>query len=136
MKLEKHYTDRRGMVIFSDDELKMFEKANPTLNAIMRYVNKSGILHPHKFTICSKTNKGVTYCGNCPIKYLFGLEYTNCVCSCSMCSMSDGCTCCAERTYLEMIGKKDKFDYTTLSKEERIERVEKVFVPRFSIKVV
>lgn len=136
MKLEKHYTDRRGMVIFSDDELKMFEKANPTLNAIMGYVNKSSILHPHKFTICSKTNPLTSYCGNCPIKYLFGLEYTDRVCNCSMCSMPDGFTCCVERTYLEMIGKKDKFDYTSLSKEERIERVEKIFIPRFSIKVV
>lgn len=136
MKLGKNYTDRRGMVIFSDSELKMFEKANPTLNAIMRYVNESGILRPHEFTICSKTNKNVTYCGNCPIKYLFGLECTNHVCNCSMCGMSDVFTCCAERTYLEMIGKKDMFDYTTLSKEERIERVEKVFIPRFSIKVV
>lgn len=136
MKLEKHYTDRRGMIIFSDDELKMFEKANPTLNAIMRYVNKSGILHPHGFTICSKTNMGASYCGNCPIKYLFGLEYTTRVCNCSMCSISDEYTCCAERTYLEMIGKKAKFDYTTLSMIERIKRIEKVFIPRFSIKVV
>lgn len=136
MKLEKKYTNRRGMVIFSDDELKMFEKANPTLNAIMRYVNKSGILRPHEFTVCSKTNPLTSYCDNCPIKYLFGLEYSDRVCNCSMCSMSDGCTCCAERTYLEMIGKQAKFDYTTLSKEERIERVEKVFIPRLSIKVV
>lgn len=136
MKLGKYYTDRRGMVIFSDDELKMFEKANPTLNAIMGYVNKSGILYPHEFTICSRTNRGVTYCGNCPIKYLFGLEYTNHVCSCSMCHMTGVSTCCAERTYLEMISKQDMLDYTALSSEERIERVEKVLIPRFSVKVV
>lgn len=136
MKLGENYTDRRGMVIFSDDELKMFEKANPTLNAIMGYVNNSGILRPHKFTICSKTNRYATYCGNCPIKYLFGLEYSTRVCKVSTCSICDELACCAERTYLEMIGKKDMFDYTTLSKEERIERVEKVFIPRFSIKVV
>lgn len=136
MKLEKNYTDRLGMVIFSDDELKMFEKANPTLNAIMRYVNQSGILRPHEFTICSKTNNYVTYCGNCPIKYLFGLEYAERVCTFSMCHIVSESTCCAEKTYLEIIGKKDNFDYTSLSKEERIERVEKIFIPRFSIKVV
>ena len=136
MKLEKNYTDRRGMIIFSDDELKMFEKANPTLNAIMRYVNKSGILRPHEFTVCSRTNPLTSYCGNCPIKYLFGLEYNIRVCKVSTCFISDKLTCCAERTYLEMIGKQAKFDYTTLSKEERIERVEKVFIPRFSVKVV
>lgn len=136
MKLEKNYTDRRGMVIFSDSELKMFEKANPTLNSIMGYVNKSNILRPHKFTICSKTNPFTSYCGNCPIKYLFGLECSSNVCKASVCSISDKFSCCAERTYLEMIGKKDMFDYTILSKEERIERVEKIFIPRFSIKVV
>lgn len=136
MKLERNYTHRYGIVIFSEDELKMFEKTNPTLNAIMDYVNKSGILHPHEFIICSKTNPHTSYCGNCPIKYLFGLEYTGHVCNYSICSMTDRCTCCAERTYLEMIGNKDMFDYTILSKEERIERVEKVFIPRFSIKVV
>lgn len=136
MKLEENYTERRGMVIFSDDELKMFEKANPTLNAIMRYVNKSGILRPHGFTICSKTNPLTSYCGNCPIKYLFGVEHSIRVCKVSTCAISDKLACCAERTYLEMIGKKDMFDYTTLSKEERIERVEKVFIPRCSIEVV
>lgn len=136
MKLEKHYTDMHGMIIFSDSELKMFEKENPTLNAIMDYVNKSGILRPHEFTICSKTNKHITYCGDCPIKYLFGLEYTSRVCNCSMCGISGISTCCAERTYLEMIGGQDSFDYTILSYEERIKRIEKIFIPRFSIKVV
>lgn len=136
MKLGEYYTDRRGMVIFSDDELKMFEKANPTLNTIMDYVNKSGILRPHEFTICSKTNPSTSYCGNCPIKHLFGLEYSHRVCEVSTCCISDKLTCCAERTYLEMIGEQDNFDYTVLSKEERIKRVEKVFIPRFSIKVV
>lgn len=136
MKLVKYYTDRRGMIIFSDDELKMFEKTNPTLNAIMGYVNNSGILRSHKFTICSRTNPLTSYCGNCPIKYLFGIEHSIRVCKVSTCAISDKLSCCAERTYLEMIGKQAKFDYTTLSMIERIERVEKVFVPRFSVKVV
>lgn len=136
MKLEKYYTDRRGMIIFSGDELEMFEKTNPTLNAIMGYVNKSGILHPHEFAICCKRNPLVSYCGKCPIKYLFGIDYSFRVCVGCTCSISDKITCCAERTYLEMIGRQNKFDYTALSKEERIKRVERVFIPHFSIKVV
>lgn len=129
------YTDEHGFVLFSQKEIRNFEKHNPTLNAIMRYVNDANIL-PNKFVLCGKGNRFSAYNDGCPIKILFGKNLMERVCAHSNCYMYKTLCCCAERTYKEMTEEQDLFDYSVLLADARIARLEKIYIPHNGIKVV
>lgn len=139
------------IVEFSEKELRIFEKRNPTLFSICMYVSMSGIL-PGKFKTLDKRElikkpediiHGCTYETDkknhfCPIYMFFGGHIQDNVCKdCSCRIWREGLdVCCLERTWKEATCSQAMKDYTRFSINRRIERLKDSYKIHQGVKVV
>lgn len=138
------------IVEFSERELKLFDKYNPTLFSICMYISRHGIL-PGKFKTLDKDELitkpidligGCTYKTDtrtaCPVTMFFGQEIQDLICKNCSCRIWEKFpeSCCLEMTWKEATGKQEMGRYHNLSLGERFKRLKDFIKIHQGIKVV
>ena len=138
------------IVEFSERELKLFDKYNPTLFSICMYISRSGIL-PGKFKTLDKDEPitkpidligGCTYKTDaqtaCPVTMFFGKKVQNLICENCSCRIWEEFpnSCCLEMTWKEATGKQKMEKYYKLPLDERFKRLKDFVKIHKGIKVV
>ena len=138
------------IVEFSERELKLFDKYNPTLFSICMYISRCGIL-PGKFKTLDKDELitkpidligGCTYKTDmqtaCPVTMFFGQEVQNLICEKCSCRIWEKFpeSCCLEMTWKEATKQQKMEDYSKLPLKKRLKRLDDLSKLHIGIKVV
>lgn len=138
------------IVEFSERELKLFDKHNPTLFSICMYISRCGIL-PGKFKTLDKDKlitkptdliDGCTYKTDmqtsCPVTMFFDQEIQDLICGDCSCRILENSHdfCCLETTWKEATKQQKMKDYSKLPLRERLKRLDDLSKLHIGIKVV
>lgn len=138
------------IVEFSERELRLFDKHNPTLFSICMYISRRGIL-PGKFKTLDKNELitkpadligGCTYRTDaqtsCPVTMFFGQKVQNLICKNCSCRIFEEFpnSCCLEMTWKEAIKQQRMEDYSKLPLNKRLKRLDDLSKLHIGVKVV